>query len=264
MKDYFATVNHAAPRPQRYVSTPKPSSDANVHGGERVASAAGGAALLYHGLRRGGITGILEVLAGGALLTRGISGRCAAKRVLAPSEHEKQLAFEHGWNTAAAAICSITVNRPRQEVYEYWRNFENLPRFMKNISHIEVLDHKRSRWVVKAALGQKLEWVSHVIEDQPGERIAWETEYDADVRSTGWVEFRDAPGGRGTEIRTLIAYEPPGGRLGHLAARLLHEDPNSQARHDLRRLKQLLETGSSSMPNEQLAVVDEPVTPVQE
>ncbi len=250
MKDYFATTNPAVPRPQHSELPPDAHhGDGNVQGGERLASAAGGAALLYLGLRRGGLLGMLGAVIGGGLLARGISGRCAAKRALSPSPEEKQLAMEHGWNTAAAAIRSITINRPRQEVYDYWRNFENLARFMRNISHIEVIDSKRSRWLLKAPFGQQLEWVSHVIEDIPGERIAWETEYDADVRSTGWVEFRDAPGGRGTEVRAMIAYEPPGGRLGHLAARLWKEDPNSRAQQDLHRLKQILETGEAVQPN---------------
>lgn len=215
---------------------------ANVHGAERIASGVAGAALLWQGLRRGGLPGVLQVLLGGALLARSATGHCLVKRSLAATPYERRYAQEHGWHSATAVSASVVIQRPRPEVYAYWRNFNNLSHFMGHIERIEMLSSKRSRWVVKAPLGQTVEWVAHVTEDIPDERIAWETEYDADVRSSGWVEFRDTPDNAGTQVQALIAYEPPGGRVGHLAARLWREDPATQAGDDLNRLKVLLET----------------------
>lgn len=215
----------------------------NVHGMERAVSGAGGVALLAMALRRGGLFGLLQAAVGTGLLVRGVTGHCSAKRMLAPSRFEADVARQHGWHAATAVTRSVTIGRPRREVYEYWRRFSNLGYFMQHIERIDVLDDKRSRWVVKAPMGQTVEWVSQVTEDIPGERIAWETEADADIRSTGWVEFTDAPGERGTQVRAMVAYEPPGGRLGHLAAKLWREDPTTQMSDDLRRLKQVLETG---------------------
>ncbi len=245
MKDYFATMNPAVPLSQpQDAAPPQTPAPGNVRGAERAASLAGGAALLYYGLRRGGVLGAVSALAGGGLLIRGATGHCAAKDALTLSPEERQIALEYGWSSAAASTQRITVRRPRQEVYAFWRNFENLARFMRNVANVEVIDAKRSRWTVKAPLGRQFVWVSHLIEDRPGERIAWETEYDADIRSTGWVEFRDTPDGQGTDVTAMIAYEPPAGRVGHLAARLWREDPDSRVRQDLRRLKFILETGA--------------------
>lgn len=215
----------------------------NVRGTERAASGLGGAALLAMALRRGGLSGLLQAAVGTGLLVRGLTGHCSVKRMLAPSRFETDVARQHGWHTATAVSRSVTIGRPRTEIYDYWRRFSNLAHFMQHVERIDVLDDKRSRWVVKAPMGQTVEWVSRVTDDVPGERIAWETEDDADVRSTGWVEFADAPGERGTEVRAMIAYEPPGGRVGHLAAKLWREDPTTQMSDDLRRLKQVLETG---------------------
>lgn len=237
-----------APRAQRY-SPPGGSAHApNVDGIERAVSTAGGVAMLALGLRRSGMAGMLQAILGVALLARGITGRCAVKRALTATPYERDFAKEHGWHSVTAVSTGITIKRPREEVYAYWRNFNNLSHFMEHIEHIEVLSSSRSRWTVKAPMGQTVEWVAHVTEDIPNERIAWETEYDADVRSSGWVEFNDAPDGIGTEVQALIVYEPPGGRIGHLAARLWHEDPATQAQDDLRRLKKILEAGEAARP----------------
>jgi uncharacterized membrane protein len=147
---------------------------------------------------------------------------------------------------------SVTINKPRQELYAFWRDFTNLPGFMDNISAIERLDDKRSRWVVKAPAGTEVEFISRVTEDTPGELIAWETEEDADVRSRGRIEFLDAAPGRGTMVRAVISYDPPAGALGRALAKVLQREPAVQARRDLRRFKQLMETGeitSSASPS---------------
>ncbi len=138
---------------------------------------------------------------------------------------------------------TVTVNRPRQELYDFWRDFANFPHFMDNIRSVEKLDEQRSRWVIEAPAGTSVEFVSRITEDQPGRLIAWESEEGADVRNSGRIEFIDAAPGRGTMVRATISYDPPAGALGRAVAKVLQREPNVQARRDLRRFKQLMETG---------------------
>lgn len=138
---------------------------------------------------------------------------------------------------------TVTIDRPRSELYAFWRDFENLPRFMENIERIDVLGPDRTHWVVKAPAGNRVEWDSVLTEDRPNERIAWSTTEDSSIRHSGSIEFRDAHGGRGTEVVATIVYDPPGGAIGKALAKLFQREPKIQARRDLRRFKQLMETG---------------------
>lgn len=151
---------------------------------------------------------------------------------------------------------SVTIARPRQEVFAFWRDLANLPRFMENIVRIDVRDDRHSHWVVKAPGGTTTSWDSRIIAEVPGKSLAWAA--DGDVRHSGQVEFRDA-GARGTIVTATIAYDPPGGGIGKVVAKLFGREPAVQAAHDLRRLKQLLETGEISVAarNPALAAADE-------
>lgn len=138
---------------------------------------------------------------------------------------------------------AVTIDRPRDELYAFWRDPSNLARLMDNVERIDVIDATRSHWVVKGPAGSDIEWDSLIVEDAPGRRIAWQAAEGADVANRGWVEFRDAPPGRGTEVHALIEYDAPGGVLGRLIAKLFQREPNTQTRRELRRFKQLMETG---------------------
>lgn len=138
---------------------------------------------------------------------------------------------------------SITINRSPAEVYDFWRNFENLPRFMAHLESVQVLDQRRSYWKAKAPLGATIEWTAEIAEDRPGELIAWRSMEGADVPNFGEVSFVPAPGGRGTEIHVRMQYDPPGGLIGATVAKLFGEEPSQQVDGDLRRLKQVLEVG---------------------
>jgi uncharacterized membrane protein len=138
---------------------------------------------------------------------------------------------------------AITVNRPRQEVYEYWHDFENLPRFMAHLESVETIGGGYSHWRVKGPANRTIAWDAEIVEDRPGELIAWRSTESAAVRNRGSVAFRDAPGGRGTEVRVEVEYDPPGGKVGLAFAKLLGEHPEQQVRDDLRRFKQVVETG---------------------
>jgi uncharacterized membrane protein len=141
---------------------------------------------------------------------------------------------------------SVTIDRPRQELYAFWRNFENLSQFMHNILRVTVIDSTHSRWLVAAPVGNSVEWPSVITADDPGKLIAWESEQGASIRNSGKVEFKDSPERRGTVVTVTLSYEPPGGTLGQLIGKLFHKEPKIQARRDLRRFKQLMETGEVS------------------
>lgn len=169
---------------------------------------------------------------------------------LTAAVHQRDVAHEaaedRSWHEAALVGRTITVNRPREELYAFWRDFRNLARFMENVESVRVDDDRRSHWVVKAPAGKTVEWDSVLTEEEEGRVLAWESVEDADIKNTGRIEFRDAPEGRGTEITATIVYDPPGGDLGKLIAKLFQKEPKIQARRDLRRFKQLMETGEIS------------------
>ena len=138
---------------------------------------------------------------------------------------------------------TVTINRRRHELYAFWRKFSNLARILENIESVTEVDERRSHWVVRAPAGTTVEWDSVIVEDIPDELISWESAPGADIANSGRIDFRDAHGGRGTLVTATIAYDPPAGAVGKLVAKLLQREPKIQARRDLRRFKQFMETG---------------------
>jgi uncharacterized membrane protein len=147
--------------------------------------------------------------------------------------------WAHGMTLHAA----ITVKRPREEVYRFWRDLTNLPRFMMHLESVQVIDQRYSHWIATGPAGKTVEWDAEITDDRPGAFIAWRSDEGAMVRNSGVVRFTDAPGGRGTEVRVELRYDPPGGVVGATFARLMGEHPDQQVRDDLRRFKQVMETG---------------------
>ncbi|MBE2267966.1 MAG: SRPBCC family protein [Anaerolinea sp.] len=138
---------------------------------------------------------------------------------------------------------SITVSRPLDEVYRFWRDFENLPRFMGHLESVQVRADGRSHWKAKAPVGMSAEWDAELIADRPNELIAWRSIDGSQITNSGSVHFTPAPGNRGTEVRVDLHYEAPGGALGSLIAKLLGEEPAVQIGDDLRAFKQVMEIG---------------------
>ncbi|HSH21570.1 MAG TPA: SRPBCC family protein, partial [Candidatus Caenarcaniphilales bacterium] len=138
---------------------------------------------------------------------------------------------------------SITVRRSPEEVYGFWRDFANLPRFMAHLESVEVIDERRSQWKVRAPIRGSVEWTAELTEDRPGELIAWRSLAGADVANAGRVQFELAPRNEGTEVRVEMEYAPPAGALAAVVARLAQEEPSQQVAGDLRRFKQVIETG---------------------
>jgi uncharacterized membrane protein len=141
---------------------------------------------------------------------------------------------------------AITIGRPAQELYEFWRDFTNLPQIMDHLESVEVLGGNRSHWKVKGPAGSTVEWDAEITEDRPGELIAWRSLEGADVDNVGTVRFIAMPDDRGTVVKIDLAYDPPAGRMGAAVARLFRRGPEQEIRSDLRPFKQLMETGEIS------------------
>lgn len=139
---------------------------------------------------------------------------------------------------------TVTVHRPAHEVYAFWREVENLPRFMYHLECVTRRDATRSHWIARGPAGRKVEWDAEIVDDQPGEQISWRTTgIGDDISHSGTVSFTEVPGDHSTIVRVELVYDPPGGRLGATIARLFGEEPGQQIADDLRRLKEVLEQG---------------------
>lgn len=135
-----------------------------------------------------------------------------------------------------------TNNRSPAELYRFWRNLENLPRIMHHLESVTVMDNNRSHWMAKGPLGKSIEWDAQIVNDDPNERIGWESLPDAEVRNAGSVQFQSA-GGDSTRLRVVLRYDPPAGKLGAAVSKLLGESPEHELEEDLKRFKQAMESG---------------------
>jgi uncharacterized membrane protein len=192
---------------------------------------------------------------GGAFVHRGATGNCMVYRAMGVSTGSADvLLAPPGRDVAGRAATvnarkaikverAVTIEASRAELYAFWRNFANLPRFMEHLLEVRVESPQRSHWIAKAPAGTHVEWDAEIVNDVPDSLIAWKTVGDAEVPNAGSVHFSDAPGGRGTIVKVEVDYEPPAGKIGALVARLFGEDPDRQIREDLRKFKQLMETG---------------------
>jgi uncharacterized membrane protein len=138
---------------------------------------------------------------------------------------------------------ALTVGRSPEEVYRFWRDFDNLPRFMNHLEAVRITGERTSHWKAKAPIGMTVEWDAEIIEDRPNELIVWQSLERADVENSGSVRFSPAPGNRGTEISLEMRFHPPGGVVGAKLVKIFDEVPKTQMRNDLRRFKQVMETG---------------------
>ena len=224
------------------------TSTLNVADVERWASAIGGAALTAYGIKQlkdRSPAGAALAAAGSALIYRGATGHCpvySAAGITTANDTDgtrEALAGPRGVHVEEV----VTINAPADQLFRFWRNFEQLPRIMDHLVSVRQLDEQRSHWVARAPGKRTVEWDAEVISEIPGELIGWRTLEGADVVSAGSVRFKRAFGGRGTEVHVRLQYDPPAGRLGATVAWLLGHEPSQVIREDLRRFKQLMETG---------------------
>lgn len=138
----------------------------------------------------------------------------------------------------------VTIQRPADELYRYWRNLENLPRIMSYLDSVRVIDPQRSHWVAQAPAGMKVEWDAEIINEVENEVIGWRSVRGADVDNAGSVRFEPAPSGQGTIVRVNLKYNPPAGKLGAVVAKLYGTDPEQTVEQDLREFKRYMESGA--------------------
>jgi uncharacterized membrane protein len=235
-----------------------PSNDGAIHNvakPERLGSVALGAALVTYGLRRRDPAGVIAAVLGGAFVARGATGHCPVYRAMGVSTGESDAVLGRSRNDVTSRAATVnarkavkveraaTIEADRQTLYAFWRDFGNLPRFMEHLVSVRVDSPTRSHWVAKAPAGRTVEWDAEIINEVEGSLIAWKSVAGAEVPNAGSVHFTDAPGGRGTIVKVVMDVEPPAGRLGVLVAKLFGEDPDREVREDLRKFKQLMETG---------------------
>jgi uncharacterized membrane protein len=159
---------------------------------------------------------------------------------------------------------AITVNKPVEEVYRFWREFNNLPRFMHHLEAVRITGPRTSHWTAKAPIGMTVEWDAEIIEDTPNESILWRSLEGADVDNSGSVRFKPAPGDRGTEIVLEMSFRPPGGVIGAKLGRIFDAVPRTQMTNDLRRFKQVLELGEVIHSDDSIIKGPNPARPVAE
>ncbi|MEH2391381.1 MAG: SRPBCC family protein [Nostoc sp.] len=199
---------------------------------ERWGSLLGGSAMVLMGLKQGSLRGVLTALAGGGLIYQGATKQSTIQQA--------QEAI--GINQPIKIEKTVTINKPADELYRYWHNFENLPTFMKHLKSVKVHDKKRSHWVANAPLGNSVEWDAEILEDRENEFISWASVEGADVDNSGFVRFKEVLD-RGTEVKVVLEYNPPGGALGATVAKLFGEEPKQQIGDELGRFKMLMEAG---------------------
>ncbi|BAT55066.1 cyclase/dehydrase [Nostoc sp. NIES-3756] len=200
---------------------------------ERWASLIGGGAMVLLGLRQASLRGVLTALAGGGLIYQGATKKSTIQQAQDAIGINKPIKVEK----------TVTINKPADELYRYWHNFENLPTFMKHLKSVKVYDQKRSHWIANAPLGNNVEWDADILEDRENEFISWVSVEGADVENSGFVRFQKAPGDRGTEVKVVLEYNLPGGGLTAAIAKLFGEEPEQQIGDELRRFKMLMEAG---------------------
>jgi uncharacterized membrane protein len=225
----------------------------NVGDGERFISAMSGGALAVYGLKRGGVGGILMAIAGGALIYRGATGHSNLYKALSVSTTKRKgrrASVKHGAGIKVEK--SVIIDKPVEELFKFWSDFENLPRFLRHLESVRAISgqsgqiRRLSHWVARLPAGMKVEWDAEIINEAPNELIAWRSLEGAGVPNAGSVRFEKSPDGRGAEVKVAIEYAPPVGKIGSLLAKLVGEDPERRIAEDLRRFKQFMETGRTT------------------
>ncbi len=215
--------------PSDVTASPKSNDPSEI---ERWASLIGGGALVLMGIQQGSLRGILTTIAGGGLIYQGVTNQSTIEQAKEALGVDQTIKVEK----------TVTIRRPAEDLYSFWRNFENLPAFMKHLQSVKVFNETRSHWIAKAPL-QNVEWDADIIKDEPNHLIAWTSVEGAEINHSGFIRFQNATGGRGTEVKVVMEYVPPGGAIANLISKIFGESPEQQIGDDLARFKQLMEAG---------------------
>jgi uncharacterized membrane protein len=225
-------------------------ADVNLGAFERGASVTLGTALVALALsRRRGLADIGFAALGSYLAVRGATGHCAVYDLLdTGTRGDDDERLSAGAHRDASSAAQISIARPPADVYAFWRNLENAPRFMEHVESVKVVGERLSHWTVRGPRGHAVEWDAEIVEDRPGELLAWRALPGSDVRHQGAVTFRPQDGGAGTEVHLELDLALPGGRVGRAVGRLLGRAAAPRAEEDLARLRRILEAGESASP----------------
>ena len=226
-----------------------PGPEVNVGQLERAVSITLGTALVALALSRRRSAGALTVGVFGAYMAwRGARGHCALYELLdtGTAEDDEDDRLAAGGHDDVSVEGAITIARGPEEVYAFCRALENAPRFLAYVESVRTLEGGLSRWLARTAAGTPLEWEAEVLEDLPGRLFAWRSRPGSPVHHAGALRFQPAPGGRGTEVRLDVEYEPPGAPIARVVARVFASAAEYRIDEDLRRLKQLLEAGETA------------------
>jgi uncharacterized membrane protein len=218
---------------------------------ERILSALGGSAFvvggLRHGLTRGTLIGggLAAGLCGGVLIYRGLTGQKIGSRIreIAGANLTTRAGVPSGAGVRISR--SLTIQRPAHELYARWRDLTNLPKIMRHLEDVEIIDAKRSRWTAEGVLGRSVQWEAEIIGDKQPEEISWQSLPGGDLQTAGSVRFKPLRHGRGTELKVTLKYNPPAGRLGASVAKLLGQGLVQKLDEDLRRFRSVLEAGEA-------------------
>jgi uncharacterized membrane protein len=235
----------------------------NVGEIERLASAIAGGALAVYGLRQRSLGGLCLTLAGTSLLHRGVTGHCNTYQVFGITTNRAGVAA--GEPPVARDVHvekAIAIDKSPEELFSFWRQFENLPRFMTHLESVSCTGLNRSHWIAQGPGGKNVEWDAEIYNEKPNELIAWRSLPDADVVNAGSVRFTPL-GVRGTEVKVVLNYNVPGGKVSALLAKLFGREPGQMIAADLRRLKQILETGEAATTEGQPSGRDPQARPAQ-
>ena len=222
------------------------SLEQNVEMPERIGSIVAGSVLALYGLSRRSLGGALLALLGGGLLYRGSTGYCSVYRQLGVNSRQMNDEVGVPGDKGIKIERSVQIARPPQEIYRFWRNLENLPRFFEHVESVTPIDNLRSHWVVKGPAGTRVAWTAQILTDHEGELISWESLPGAEVQNAGSVRF-ESGGDGGTNVKVALQYYPPAGVIGAAVAKLFGESPDQQLDEDLGRLKQLVETQAAAV-----------------
>ncbi len=228
-----------------------PGRPENVGEAERWLSGIVGAAMVAGGLKERSLGGLAWAALGGALIYRGATGHCGLYQRLGMSTlggRNPAVKWAKGAHRGVLVTGEITVDRPIGEVYAFWRDFANFPRFMAHVESVHETGPNHSHWVARGPMGTPIEWDAEVFAERPNALIAWRSVEGSRVDCAGSVRFRPSAGGRGTDVHVSINYEPPGGQAVAAVARLLGEDPHTQITEDLARFKTVVEAGATTDP----------------
>lgn len=220
----------------------------NMVDAERWAMGVGGIALMSLALRRGLLLRMLALGAGAGMIYRAYTGQNPIDAIMRLRlDALRQLAGE---GDTIVIERSVTIQKPRQEIYRFFRNFENLPRFMRHLESVQV-HNGRSHWRAKAPGGMSVEWDAEILEERPGDLLRWRSLPGSDVAHFGSVRFSDAQNGKATEVTVHLEYVPPAGSIGQVLAKLLGDDPETEVEEDLHQLKDMMEKGTAAQPSAQ-------------